>query len=168
MFHPMLQRHEGIMCRVVHRWGRSIDLATEQIAERVRPGPEGAVIHTRHHEQAIEALRLFRRGIAIVALCGDHTQVMVDRLLRRDQWIGPAVIHEQLSTQRLEPAQVRAVRVQDRIEQIIDRSHVLVEIEGLPQPSRAEHPLEQRIERRLGLKADSGPAELRIAFAALH
>ena len=78
------------------------------------------------------------------------------------------MVGEELAAKRLERAQVGIVRVEDRREQLVDRGHVEVVVVGRPEPRRAEHPLEERAERRLGAGLLRVPAELRGVLAAAH
>src|SRR5439155_19356689 len=66
----------------------------------------------------------------------------------------------------LEGTQVRAHRVEDGGEDEIDVGHVAGEVVRLPEPRRAEYPLEQGIELRLGRCAQRVPAEVAGVLAA--
>src|SRR2546430_16910084 len=79
-----------------------------------------------------------------------------------------AVVGEESAGKRLERSQVGIVRVEDRREQLIDRGHVEVVVVGRPEPGRAEHPLEERAERRLGTGRLRVPSGLRCVLAAAH
>ena len=120
------------------------------ITERVRSRSTGAVVHARYHEQPEERLRLRERLRGLLRLRRRDAVVVVDRVLRLDDRVRPAVVHEQLPAAVLEGTQVRAHRVEDRGEDEIDVGHVAGEVVRLPEPRRAEYPLEQGIELRLG------------------
>src|SRR5216110_467918 len=123
---------------------------------------------------------------ASLAAGGGATMLALNRLPKalgpapREQWPMPGTRNrrknccvrfcasEELAAKRLERAQVGIVRVEDRREQLVDRGHVEVVVVGRPEPRRAEHPLEERAERRLGAGLLRVPAELRGVLAAAH
>src|SRR6202022_3004726 len=77
--------------------------------------------------------------------------------LRWNERVGPAVIHDELATMLPELAEIAAVRVQHRGKPVIDRVDVVVEVEIREidrarriAEARAEYPVEQAVERRLG------------------
>ena len=86
--------------------------------------------------------------------------------MRRDQRVRPAVVHQQLAAMLAEFAEIGAVGVQHRGKLVIDLVDVVVEVEigeidraVRIAEARAEHPIEQTVERRLGKSLLEGEAE---------
>ena len=71
LLHPLLKRGDGV--------------------KRVRAHAAGAVLHPRHHEQSREVVGVLGAHLLL------HGRVVVDRVVRLNQLIVPAVIHDQLA-----------------------------------------------------------------------
>ena len=99
----------------------------------------------RGHEEPRELLRLL-----IAAELVGEPFVQGDRLIGRDDRIGPALEDEELAAARLEGAEVsRCGAIQIGAKRGVDLRHVAIEIETPPVPVGAERPFEQAVERRL-------------------
>src|SRR5690606_10344945 len=80
----------------------------------------------------------------------------------RDERIGKPMIDDQLAAAGSEGLEAAPRRIiDDGAQSLIDQRHVAVEVEALPVPVSAEHPFEQRAERRLFVDRllEESPAE---------
>src|ERR1700722_18178357 len=69
--------------------------------EHIRTSSAPAVTHSWHHKEPQEILRLLH-----APQFGYYTLVIIDAVERRDELIGPSVIHDQFSAVRFERCEV--------------------------------------------------------------
>jgi len=105
----------------------------------VRAGTATAVRYPRKQEQPGEVLRAAQSFFplslivpSLARLARDQSLVIINRVRRRQPGIGEAVNEDQLAAMRLEFFEIGCVSVEPRSQCVVDRVHVMVEIECPP------------------------------------
>jgi hypothetical protein len=120
------------------------------------------MIHAGSHEQSNGGLCLFAAGVKDVL-------VIADGVLRRDQRVAPAVIHDQLAAVREEFPQVGIGRSDHTIIELVGQSNVGIKVQLSKVPGRV---MEDEIfevgcgDRRFGGRAGNKPSQFASRFQA--
>src|SRR5215469_7586712 len=121
---PTLKREDCIMLRIERHRGHA------GLSEIHRPRSAGAMIHARHHEEAIEVAHALKAAVR-----SNHSLEVVDRTPGEDQLVSPTVISDHLSAMTVKMREMGVVRADDLVKLLLRIPEALREagnIQGMP------------------------------------